>query len=170
MFVNILILILEIIYYYVILIKVIKNRHKLLLFIGIGLSIVLTGLIFGSSIFRYFALPLLIYIILKLLYKRTCISIFFTITIILLYKLTIEFIFMKLLLEIFSPIIITFIFEFLLIISALLFSRYIRKFNILIQKKWKGIHDFYFRYLFLTTYNIFILFCIYNLIKMKEVL
>lgn len=170
MILNILILLLEIIFYYIILIKVINNRHKLLLFIGIGFSIVFSGLIFGSSIFRYFALPLFIYIILKLLYKKTSISSFFTITIILFYKLIIEFIFMELLLKIVSPIIITFIFEFVLIISALLFSKYVRKINILIQRKWKGIHDFYFRYLFLTTYNIFILFCIYNLIKIKEVL
>ncbi len=170
MILNILILLLEIIFYYIILIKVINNRHKLLLLIGIGFSIVFSGLIFGSSIFRYFALPLFIYIILKLLYKKTSISSFFTITIILFYKLIIEFIFMELLLKIVSPIIITFIFEFVLIISALLFSKYVRKINILIQRKWKGIHDFYFRYLFLTTYNIFILFCIYNLIKIKEVL
>ena len=170
MILNILILLLEIIFCYIILIKVINNRHKLLLFIGIGFSIVISGLIFSDSIFRYFALPVLIYIVLKLLYKRISISSFFTLTIILFYKLIMEFIFMVFLLKTFSPIIITFIFEFILIISALVFSKYVRKVNIRIQKMWNGIHEFYFRYLFLITYNIFILFCIYSLIKMKEVL
>lgn len=170
MFINILILLLEILFCYIILIKVINNRHKLLLFIGIGFSIVISGLVFGDSIFRYFALPVLIYIVLKLLYKRTSVSSFFTITIILFYKLIVEFIFMGLLLKIFPPVFITFIFEIILIISAIIFSKYVRKINLIIQKKWKGIHEFYFRYLFLITYNIFILFCIYNLIKIKEVL
>lgn len=170
MILSILILLLEIIFCYIILIKVINNRHKLLLFIGIGFSIVISGLIFGNSIFRYFALPILMYIVLKLLYKRISISSFFTITIILFYKLIMEFIFMGLLLKFFPPIVITFIFEFVLIISALIFSKYVKKFNIKVQKMWNGIHEFYFRYLFLTTYNIFILFCIYNLIKTKEVL
>lgn len=170
MILNILILLLEIIFYYIILIKVINNRHKLLLFIGIGFSIVFSGLIFGSSIFRYFALPLFIYIILKLLYKKTSISSFFIITLILFYKFLIEFCVVMPLFGRINYTFIVFIFEFILIITAIIFSKYINKINEKILDLWNGVHEFYFRYLFLITFNSFILFTIYNLMKIKEVL
>lgn len=170
MFINILILLLEILFCYIILIKVINNRHKLLLFIGIGFSIVISGLIFGNSIFRYFALPVLVYIILKLLYKETSISSFFIITLILFYKFLIEFCVVMLLYGKIDYIYIVFIFETILIITAIIFSKYINKINETISKLWNGIHEFYFRYLFLITFCSFILFTIYNLMKIKEVL
>lgn len=170
MILSILILLLETIFCYIFLIKVINNRHKLLLFIGIGFSIVLTGLIFGNSIFRYFALPVLIYIILKLLYKETSISAFFIITLILFYKFLVEFCVVMLLYKIIDMNIIIFIFDFILIITAIILSKYVNKFNEIIFKLWNGVHEFYFRYLLLIAFNSFILFTIYNLIKIKEVL
>lgn len=170
MIINIFTLLLEIIYCFLPLQQFVNSKKKLFLLVGIVLCIMFSGAIFEGIIFRYFMLPILMYSIVKILNKDNRISLFIIITILLFFKLLLEFIFVFLLDNYISFNFIVIIFEIISFICSLMFTKYVKVLNEKILKLWNGIHEFYFRYLFLMTYNTFILFCIYNLIKMKEVL
>ena len=172
MIINLFTLTSEILYLYFLLKQTIiikSKKQKILLICGICFSIMCSGAIFESTIFKYLLLTLFLYLSLKLVDRHTSISVLFTITFILLYKFIIEILTVFSLYEILDVNIIIIIFEILLLICSIIFSKIINKLNYKISLLWNGIKKFYIRYLFLIVYNIFILFTIYNLIKISEV-
>ena len=162
---------LEILYFYIILkeFNINKNKDKLYLFISIGILICLSGIILNGSIFRYLFLPLSFWITIKILNKSNSISYLFTILIIFLFKFIIEISTIMLFNGINNILFMTFLFEIICLLFSIIISKYINYINKNILNLWNSSKSFYFRYLFLIVINIFILFIIYNLLKMKEV-
>lgn len=172
MIIAITILLLETLYCYIIFkeFDIIGKNKKMILFISILAIIVVSGLIFNTSIFRYLFLPISYWILIKILNTKNKIYNFAIILTILFFKFIIEYIVMLLLYNRINVVFINFIFEFISIIFALTISTKIKSIQNSISKLWNNSKAFYFRYTFLTLINVFILFLIYNLIKLKEVL
>lgn len=175
MFINILIILVESLYFYIAL-KNIKNINKkvdkIKLFIGIIFADLLSEIIFHSSIFRYILYPAIIFIVLKMINKETRFYDFFVIVSLIGFKILIEFLVVLLFLKgiITNYCIIVCIFETLSILLICLLKKNINKLYKLISKEWNNKNEFYVRYLFLIIFNFLILFFIFNLIKVKEVL
>ena len=93
MILNLFTLTSEILYLYFLLKETIlikSKKQKIFLICGICFSIMCSGAIFESTIFKYLLLTLFLYLSLKLVDRHTSISVLFTITFILLYKFIIE--------------------------------------------------------------------------------
>lgn len=171
MIISILVFALEILYFYIIFknFNINDKIKRIILFISIGFIIVLSGIILNSSIFRYIFLPIAFWTIIKILNKENRIAYSITIVLILFIKFMIEFVTVIIFMNKIDIMYISIIFEVFSVIFAIFIKKYIKIINKKLLKLWDGSKNFYIRYSFLIVINIFILFTIYNLIKMKEV-
>lgn len=162
---------LEILYCYIILkeFDIIGKKKKIILFTSILAMIILSGIILNASIFRYLFLPISFFIIIKLLNNKNSVSYSVIIVTSFLIKLIVEYLTILIFKDFLNFMYINIIFEVLLFLIAIVISKFMKNIKNLVFKLWNGSKKFYFRYLFLIVTNIFILFTIYNLIKMKEV-
>ena len=162
----------EILFCYIILlqfnIKDIKN--KILLFIII-LFTLLTGDIFlSSSIFKHLYYVIAFLIGLRILNKDTKLVYSVTITLIIFCKYIIEFLTVFMLLNKVNFNFIVIIFGILSVIFSIFTSKYIKNINAKFIKLWDKNNCFSFRYLCLISLNLFVIFILYNLMLIKEVL
>lgn len=172
---NIIILLVEAFYFYLPLCEikqVYKKKYKHILYFGILLINIISVLIFKSSIFRYVFNIVLLYILLKFITKEIHLFDLFFIIFVIGFKLLMEFIivfpFIKFI-DNYYILIISFM-EILSIIIIKLLKKFIKKLYNKITIDWNGRIRFYIRYLFIIISNFIIIFIIFNLIKIKEVL
>ena len=173
---TIAILIVETYFFYIPLkeIKEIKNKKdKIILFIGIFLSNIISTIIFNTSIFRYILCFIIIYIFIKMFkldyIKNNTFYDFFVIPTLFLLKMILEFIIYLIFFKFVNYIFFVIILETTCICFINLFKKYYKKIYKLIQENWNNEKSFYCRYTILVTFNTIIMFLIYNLIKIKEV-
>ena len=174
---NILVLLVEALFFYIPLkeIKQVKDfKNKIKLYAGIFLSNIISTLIFGASIFRYMLPFLIIYLIIRNLNKnnktKNTAYDFFIIPLLFFIKMIIEYITFFFIFKLVNYIIFVIILEIFSILFVVLFKNlYIKVYNI-IKDMWNNSSKFYCRYSILIIFNILILFLLYNLMKIKEVL
>lgn len=170
---NILVLLVEALYFYIPL-KEIKHinfkRDKFKLYIGIFLSNIISTILFNNQIFRYTTYPILIYITIKIINKESRVYDFFIISFLMGFKFVLEFLISIMLINKLDMLVIIFIFELTNILSVIILKNIIIKIYKLLCNKWNGYNTFYLRYILLIIFNLLIFFIIYNLIIIKEVL
>jgi len=154
-----------------IIIKEIKSKKIILM---LYLSIILISFsissILGNSIFKYIAFPILIYIYLRFLIKETSFYDFFVIIIEQILKTIIEYLCYITFFNSVDYIYFVIIMEIISLLIIFLFSKFTLKFYKETIKKCNGDKKFYYRYVLIMLVNSLILFTIYNLILMKEVM
>lgn len=152
-------------------VKDIKSKNKILiLYLGIFISIIVGSLLLDRSIFKYFAMPLLIFCIMKILIKDTMFHDFFFVMTEFLFKIILEYICYLIFFNWLDYIYFVIIMEIICLVSVVILNKFISKIYNNIFNKWNSRHKFYIRYILLIIFNCFILFLIYNLLIMKEVL
>ena len=171
---TIFILFIEALFFYIPLkeIKEIKTkRNKLKLYLGIFLANIISTLIFNNSIFRYILYPVLIFTTLKIINKKSKIYDFFIISFLMAFKFIIEFLIVIFFYNNLAKyyVIFVIIMQFSCIFIINLIKNRLRYIYKRIKYYWNYNKKFYIRYFALITFNSFILFLIYNLIKMSEV-
>jgi hypothetical protein len=171
-FFNILVYILETLFCYIILNSFLKNNNKkkIALFFLVMLILCLGDFLLNSSILKHIYYIVMFFILLKIFNAKTRIVYTVSITITLFAKYLIEFITVCLFFNKINFNILVIIFELLSIVFALWFGKNMGKINHKFLKWWNSSKSFYFRYLCLIGLNLFVLFILYNLMLIKEVL
>ena len=170
---NIMVLLVEAFYFYLPINEILNNNNnkdKSLLYFKILTLNILSTIIFKSSIFRYICSFIIMYIFIFYFKKENKFLNFFIIPILFFIKSIIEFIVYK----IFFNLVEYYSFIIILEISSLLFIIFFKNIFLKIYYKikefWNGRKEFYCRYFILLIFNFFIIFLIFNLLKIKEVL
>lgn len=151
--------------------KLDTNKNKLILYLGILLADIVSELIFKQGIFRFILYFIIIFFTLVLIKKKKIkFYDFFIAPIFLFIKAIIEYLLYLSIFDILKYEYFVIILEAVSILFVVLFNNVFINIYKKIKKLWTGKNKFYFRYTILIIFNTSILFILYNLIKIKEVL
>lgn len=172
---NIIVILIEALYFYIPIIKIKKyKRKRIWVYLVLIIAERLSYFIFKDSVFRYLFYFSFIYLSIFAFEKdkqnKNKLFDFFIVPILFFIKAIIEYITYLIFFKYVNYISFVLILETLCILFVLLLKRKFLNIYLKIKENWNSNKEFYCRFLFLIIFNSFILFLIFNLIKIKEVL
>ena len=170
---NIVIFLVETLYFSIPINKILKNENlksKTLVYFKILIIDIISTTIFDKSIFRYLFSFIIMYLAIFDFKISNKIYDFFIIPILFFIKAILEYLVYVLIFNLVSYIIFVIILELISILFIIYFSKIFVNIYNRLEKSWNGKKQFYCRYTMLIVFVSFIIFLIYNLIKIKEVL
>lgn len=151
-----------------IIIKEIKDKVLIAIFyVSVLISSIVSDLTLNHSIFKYFLLAFLMHLSLRIVCDKVRFYDLFIIIMEMILKTIIEYICYLLIYNFVDYNIFVVAMEIISILIVFLLAKYFKKFYKNTNKKWKGRHKFYFRYILLILLNSYIIFLIYNLILIR---
>lgn len=172
---NIIVILVETLYFYIPIMEIKKYKNnKIWVYCVLIIAERLSYFIFKDSIFRYLFYCSFIYLLIFAFEKdkenKNKLFDFFIVPILFFVKAIIEYITYLIFFKYVNYIIFVSILETLCILFAILLKGKFFEIYLKIKENWNSNKEFYCRFLFLIIFNSFILFLIFNLIKIKEVL
>lgn len=174
---DIFIIFIEALYFYIPINKIKQNKNnkeKIILYLNLIFSDIVSFITFKNSIFRYVMYFMGIYFSTFAFNKDTGnknkLLDFFIAPILFFIKAIIEYIIYLCIFKFVNYTVFVLILELLCILFAICFKNKIFNIYIKFKNRWNDDKEFYSRYLILLIFNVFVIFLIYNLIKIKEVL